>query len=75
MQNTHQAFLGRCVPSFISFMRGRLQRMSARSNTAPVKPQQLHYPPEGGRGKRVGGEGVRVAGAKRVGEGGQIKRV
>lgn len=52
--------------------------MSARSNTAPVKPQQLHYPPEGGRGKRVEGAvggGARVAGAKRVGEGGQIKRV
>lgn len=43
-----------------------------RSNTVPVKPQQLHYPPEGGRGKRVG-ECVE-GGAQRVGEGGQIKR-
>ena len=39
-------------------MRERLQRINVRSNTAPVKPQQLHYPPEGGRGGRreEGGE-------------------
>lgn len=52
--HTQQAFVGRCVPPFISFMGKRLQRISMRSNTVPVKPQQLHYPPEGGRGKRVG---------------------
>lgn len=38
-------------------MRKKLQRISVRSNTVPVKPLQLHYPPEGGRGKRVGGAG------------------
>lgn len=28
-----------------------------RSNTVPVKPQQLHYPPAGGRGRGRGGGG------------------
>lgn len=35
-------------------MGGRLLRISTRSNTAPVKPQQLHYPPEGGQGSGAG---------------------
>lgn len=49
--HTHaRVFFWRYIPAFLSFMVVRRLRISARSNTALVKLQQLYCPPEGGWG-------------------------